>query len=217
MMNISKRIKEDKGDAIIVLGILMIMVVLVIGAMLLDISKAFQMKSAYNDAAQKATQAAIMYTNSEGYLTAESIGETLRIYENVARPSTIKEGYMSFCPNESDERRVDIVITAMKDKDRFRPGKRYVVNSSKIRPSDTADDIIRRELGFGRVGSRERKNFEDAKYIGIEMELYESTPNVILPSAAVIAGDDDGQSYDCQILGVRAGASQYTGATGKYN
>lgn len=215
MIDINKKLKDDKGNAVMVLGIMLIIAVLAIGAMLLDISKAFQMKSAYNDAAQKAAQAAIMHTNQEGYLKAESIGEALNVYENIARPSTIKDGYMSFCSNTSNSRDVEIKIKAMKED--FRLGTTYTVKSSRIRSSDTADDIIRRELGFGSIGSSARKNFENQKYVGIEIEMKESTPNIILPNTAVISGYNDGSNYKCQDLGVKAGASQYIGETGKYN
>ena len=205
MINITKKLKNDKGNAVIVLGIMLIVVVLTIGAMLLDITKAFQMKAAYNDAAQKAAQAAIMHTNQQGYLTANSIGEAVRVYENVARPATIKDGFMSSCDRP---RSIDIKIYAMKDD--FKRGQLYSIDdSSRVRISDTAEDITNRFLSHIEINE-----FEGKKYTGIEIELQESTPNIILPNTSVIAGINDGKAYKCQELGIRAGASKYIGKEG---
>lgn len=215
MLNrILKRTKADNGDAIMVLGIMLIAATLVIGGMLLDLSKAFQMKSSYNDAAQKATQAGIRYQNSEGYLMAESIAETLRVYETIARPSIINDGFMSFCATVEDPtRNIPITIRlVMEEFDPIQPTDFSItVNSNQINPADTVDTIL------ARIGVNPAI-IKNGKFKGLEMTLTESTPNVILPSAAKIGGVPEADvSPRCQTLGIRAGASKYTGKENQHN
>lgn len=216
---IIKRSKEDKGNAVILLGLLLIMVTLLIGGMLLDISKAYQMKSAYVDSARKATQAAVSQQNSEGYLTAEAAVEAMRVYETVARPSVIKDGYMTQCKNEADpatgKRNVPITVYFMKRTSQgfVRGTHSITMNSRDIRTGDSLAILLNR----AGVTNNTRKNIENSRYIGVEMELTESTPNVLLPRASAIAGTESGVDLKCQMLGVKAGASQFIGKTNQYN
>ena len=199
--------KKDGGNAAIVLGILLIMVTLLVGGMLLDISKAYQMKSSYVDSARKATQTAIRHQNTEGFLKAEAAAEAIRMYENVARPSVIRDGYMTSC---EASRNVSITVYYMKDG--FTRGTHSVtIDSNQISPSDSVDNIINK-LG---LSNAVRRNIEMARYTGIEMELNETTPNVILPGATTIAGLR-GNDLKCQVIGIKAGASQFVGATDLY-
>lgn len=207
-----KKSKEDKGNSVIVLGILLIMATLLVGGMLLDISKAYQMKSSYIDSARKATQAAIRHQNSEGFLKAEAAAEAILVYENVARPSVIKDGYMTSC---DDNRNVVITIYFMKDE--FTRGSHVVtINSNQVNNSDTVDDIMGKMKINGAVASNQRAAIKAKKYTGIEMELNETTPNVILPGATTIAGLN-ADDLKCQTIGVKAGASQFVGKTDGYN
>lgn len=202
-----KKSKEDKGNSIIVLGILLIMATLLVGGMLLDISKAYQMKSSYIDSARKATQAAVRHQNSAGFLKAEAAAEAILVYENVARPSVIKDGYMTSC---DDNRNVLITIYFMEDE--FTRGSHVVtINSNQVNESDTVDDIMGKMKINGAVAAIEAK-----RYTGIEMELNETTPNVILPGATTIAGLN-ADDLKCQTIGVKAGASQFVGKTDEYN
>lgn len=204
-----KNLNKDDGNAVIVLGIMLIIATLTVGAMLLDLSKAFQLKSAYNDAARKATQSAIRHQNTEGYLTAEAIGEAIRAYEVDTRPAVINDGnYMSACKGQ--EGKVEIKVRAMKDG--FVIGQTYSINRDRIRSTDTAEDIINK---IPQLSNRSNKDkFERDHYLGVEIELHESTPNVILPNAALLIGDKttaNKTNIKCQLLGVKAGASQYIG------
>lgn len=210
---IIKKSKEDKGNSVIVLGILLIMATLLVGGMLLDISKAYQMKSSYIDSARKATQAAIRHQNSAGFLKAEAAAEAILVYENIARPSVIKDGYMTSC---DDNRNVVITIYFMEDG--FTRGSHVVtINSNQVNESDTVDDIMGKMKINGAVASNQRRAaIEARRYTGVEMELNETTPNVILPGATTIAGLD-ADDLKCQTIGVKAGASQFVGKTDGYN
>ena len=202
---IMNKAKEEKGNAVIILGLILIMVCLFVGGMLLDISKAHQMKSSYIDSATTAVQAGIRQQNSSGYLTAEAAAQAILVYENVARPSVIKPGYMSSCDNP---RRVEINVYYMGDK--FAKGAHKItINSSNVSPSDTIQNILTKaKLNGQSITPARKKYIEDGKYTGLEIELTESTPNVILPGATTISGLD-GSNLKCQQLGIQAGASQY--------
>lgn len=202
---IMNKAKEEKGNAVILLGLILIMVCLFVGGMLLDISKAQQMKSSYIDSATKAVQAGVSQQNSSGYLTAEAAAQAIIVYENVARPSVIKTGYMSSCDNP---RNVEITVFYMGDK--FAKGSHKVtINSSNVSPSDTIQNILTKAKLNGQAITPARKKYiEDGKYTGLEIELTESTPNVILPGATTISGLD-GSNLKCQKIGIQAGASQY--------
>lgn len=207
---IRKRTKADNGDAVMVLGIMLILVTLVVGAMLLDITKAFQMKSSYIEAAQKATQSAIRYQNSEGHLEDKAVAEALRVYETISRPSVIKEGSMSFCATNVKPTRnipIAIILTGGSSSDLL-----ITVDSNKISSSDTVENILNKI-------SYNPDDIKNGEYTGIEIQLTESTPNIILPSASRIltGGSDNGESIKCQNLGIRTKAEIYSGEDGKFN
>ena len=208
-----QKTKEDKGNAVIVLGILLVIATLLVGGMLLDISKAYQMKSSYIDSARKATQTAIKHQNSSGFLKAEAAAEAILVYENIARPSVIKDGYMTSC---EDDRNVTITVYFMKDG--FTRGDHVVtIDSNQVNESDNINNIIdKMKINDMPVSNQLRQAIESNKYTGIEMELNETTPNVILPGAVTISGLDP-NDIKCQTIGVKAGASQFVGSTDEYN
>ena len=76
---IKDKTKNDDGNPMFVLGLMLIAVSLLVGGVMLDITKAYQFKTSYVEAAKKATQAGIRIQDSEGYLTSESIVETIRV------------------------------------------------------------------------------------------------------------------------------------------
>lgn len=198
---------EDKGNSIIVLGLMLIMATLIVGGMLLDVTKAYQMKSSYVDSARKATQTAIRHQNTEGYLMAEAAGEAFYFYEKVARPSIINEGYMSSCDTP---RNVKLSVYFM-DKDFNRGTHVATINSNQITTSDTYSSITSKmKVNGTTITPVLRSQIVNKKYKGVEMELTETTPNVILPGALTIAGltKDD---MKCQQIGVKSGASQLIG------
>lgn len=208
MINKFKRkMNEDKGNSIIVLGLMLIMATLIVGGMLLDVTKAYQMKSSYVDSARKATQTAIRHQNTEGYLMAEAAGEAFYFYEKVARPSIINEGYMSSCDTP---RNVKLSVYFM-DENFERGSHVATINSNQITSSDTYKSITSKmKVNGNAVTPVLRSQIENKEYKGVEMELTETTPNVILPGALTIAGltKDD---MKCQQIGVKSGASQLIG------
>lgn len=210
---IYKRVKSDSGDAVIVLGIMLMIVTIVIGGMLLDISKAFQLKSSYIEAAQKAAQAAIRYQNSEGFLEAEAAAEALRVYETVSKPSVIKEGYMSACKSASNSGeqivpKINITFTEGSSSDY----SIVSIDSSLVNDGDEVDDILSK-INY------DSSKIKNGEFKGIKMEFYESTPNIILPKSSIIlTGRDDGaESVNCQQLGIRVKATVFSGQEGKFN
>lgn len=221
MLNkIKQRSGKDDGNSIIILGIMLIMATLLIGGMLLDISKAFQMKSSYVDAARKAAQAGVREQNTQGFLKAEAAAEAIRVYENIARPSVIKDGYMSHCNKESIGRDVDITVYFMyggtnngyADNTFVRGPHSITMNNKDVRPGDELSDLMTKlNLSY-----TTKIAIQDAKYKGIEIEVVEETPNVILPGASKISLTDNNIDFNCQLLGIREGASQYIGETGLY-
>ena len=62
---LKQKIKNDKGNAVVVLGLMLIVVSLAVGGMMLDISKAYQFKSSYVEAAKKSTHSAMVIRNGK--------------------------------------------------------------------------------------------------------------------------------------------------------
>lgn len=213
MINIiKKRMKEDSGNAVMVLGLILIIATLFVGGLLLDVTKAHQMKNSYVDSARKATQTAIRRQNTEGHLTIDAAGEAVYFYEKVARPSIIKDGYMSSC---DENRNVQISIYFMDDN--FNRGSHVAtINSNQVYSSDNYKSIANKMRVNGNpLSSQLELDIQNAKYTGVEMELTETTPNVILPAAKKLS-DITGEDSKCQKLGVKSGASQLIGISGKY-
>lgn len=197
-----KRIKEDNGNAILILGIALIIAGLLIGGMMLDISKSYQLKASYINAAKKATQAGIMKQNTSGGLTKYAAAETVRVYENISRPSTVKkDGPFSHCEGKDD---VQIKVVF---KDENHSGEDVVFTIMRSQVTNDLESIMAAmtQSGHGVLS---------AKHTGLEMQITESTPNVILPTAFSITKSDD--DMKCQELKIKVGATTFLGETDKY-
>lgn len=214
LKKIQKKIQEDNGNAVIVLGLMLIIATLLVGGMLLDVTKAHQMKNSYIDSARKATQTAIRHQNTEGYLIAEAAGEAFYFYEKLARPDIISDGYMSSC---DDTRNIELSIYFM-DENFERGSHVATIDSSQINNSDNYRSVTTKMRVNGQpLTPAIRAQIQNERYTGVEMELTESTPNVILPGATTLTGLDS-ENVRCQRIGVKAGASQLLGdMSGEYN
>lgn len=210
---ITKRTKEDKGNAVIILGIMLIMASLLVGGIILDISNAYQLKHSYINAARKATQSGMRYQNSQGYLTGKAAAETIRVYENIARPAIMNKKTnpdeqpwsFSYC-NESGEqgRNVELQITFSDSEINASP-LTYSVFSKSIAGKDTVEAIAQ-SLGI------RSETVEAGKYRNIKLMVTEATRNAILPgiSRATAIGGGVGISK-CQNMEIAARARQFVG------
>lgn len=205
-----RRTKEDEGNAIIILGLMLIMALLLVGGLLLDVSKAYQIKSSYIDAARKATQAAVMEQTTTGHLKAESAGALIKTYEHVTRPSVINtSGYFSKCAdyNEDD---VELIVYMGKDDGSGKKDTSERVGSIKRNQVGTHDSISQiTEKIFG----GNKSEIPAGQYTSIELVVVEGTQNVILPSALRIAGDRSEEKYNsmsCQMMTIGAKANIFT-------
>lgn len=216
---IIKRTKEDSGNAIIILGIMLLMVLMLVGGLLLDISKAYQLKSSYVDAAKKAAQAAIMEQDSRGYLKADAAAEAVRVYEKVIRPSIVNpNGYFSKCEDYGDD---DVVLRVVfyEGDDR---GNEFTIKRSQVNNvSGTAEvqrENIAKLMGLDDEGLKDV--IYDSKYDSIQLEVLEGTENTILPGAfALTQGDEESQAnIKCQQMMIVGKANIFVGdKDGKYN
>lgn len=218
---IIKRTKEDNGNAIIILGIMLLMVLMLVGGLLLDVSKAHQLKSSYVDAAKKATQAAVMEQDSRGYLKADAAAEAVRVYEKIIRPSIVNpDGYFSKCKDYEDD---DVVLRAVFYKDDVR-GYEFTIKRSQVNNvSDTAEAETQRKNIAELMGlntTTVRDNIYDEKFDSIQLEILEGTENTILPGAfALTQGDEESQAnMKCQKMKIVGKANIFVGdKNGKYN
>lgn len=218
---IIKRTKEDNGNAIIILGIMLLMVLMLVGGLLLDVSKAHQLKSSYVDAAKKATQAAVMEQDSRGYLKADAAAEAVRVYEKIIRPSIVNpEGDFSKCENYGDHD-VELVVVFYKGDVR---GDEFTIKRSQVNSvSDTAEAEVQRgniaELMEPKI-SVARDDIYNGKFDSIQLEVLEGTENTILPGAfALTQGDEESQAnIKCQKMMIVGKANIFVGdKDGKYN
>lgn len=207
-----KKSKDDNGNAVVVLGIMLIASLLLVGGMMLDISKAYQMKSSYLDAAKKATQASIREQTSEGYLKPEAIGLAIDTYENITRPSVINvDGAFAMCSDYKPED-VSLTVTLRNEKGGTLPIpsiKRTDAFGSDYKSitKEIIDDSLRREISKG-------------KYTEILLEVQEGTENTVLPGAFLITQSDKEKAANikCQKMKVAARANIFQGAeAGTYN
>lgn len=213
-----KRSKEDKGNGVLILGIMLIVSSLLIGGMMLDISKAYQLKATYVEAARKATQAGISEQSTDGGLTEYAAAEAVRVYETIARPSVMKDGYFSSCsgkdtssPKEFSGGVIKNPIIEVTYKDSSFSGKDviYRIKRSDVGKSDSKEQIYNKMNKSGNL---------KPSHTGLEIRLTESTPNVILPAAFSItkADSDSISNISCQTLKIRAGANTFRGESGRY-
>lgn len=226
---IIKRFKDDNGNPVYVLGIALLAATLMVGGMMLDITKAYQFKSAYTDSAKKATQAGIRIQNSRGHLTTSSIVETVRVYEIIARPSVMKvsdDAYFSRCGVQNSgsgaaPRNMKVVLGNIKENGSLTIGTTVTLDLDKVKKirddelkkstptsPQSMNNKIREAFASQIDTSSFRKKVRDGQYNYIHIEIYESTPNTILPAALSVSGSD-GESMRCQTMGIQASASQY--------
>ena len=199
MSKLLKRIKKNEGNAIAILGIMLIVSVLMVGGLMLDISKAFQMKASYVDAALKATQSAVRIQTTEGYLRPTAAAEAIRVYEQITRPSVINEGTLSKC---GTVRSVDIEVWFNKNS-MEEPIFVGSINSTAVGEFDTMETIYSNMTKGPNI-----LTIINGDYTAVELRLTESTPNVILPGVFKTTGatqvEVDG--IMCQYIGVNAAA-----------
>lgn len=230
MVNYMKRkISSDKGNAMVVIGITLIVAVLLIGGMITDLSKAHQLKSSYIDAAQKASQIAIREQTSDGFLMPKAASKLIYEYENNTRLSIFGSGYIDnvnpvndgvLAGCDSNDRVITVYMT--RGQGVYYKGQndianadvnRYVVGSMRLDEARGAtEEAIESALGLDNVKKLQILN---GKYTSINVEINEATPNMVLPGAFAVSGGD-ANSMMCQTLGIKAGASQFTGLTGEY-
>lgn len=214
MMNkIVKRSKEDKGNAVIILGLMLIMALLLVGGLLLDVSKAHQLKSSYIDSAKKATQTAIMEQTPDGYLKPTAAGSAILTYEKTNRPAVVNTtGYFSKCEDYGDN---EVVLKATFVKENGTEGHSYSITRASASGYNTAGNLSSR-LGITNTVGRDIIN---SQYTSIKLEVTEGTQNVILPGAFSITQADSAKvdSMRCQQMDIAARANIFTGSTDKYN
>lgn len=210
MFNLKKKTKEDNGNAVIVLGILLIVSLILVGGLLLDISKAYQLKSSYTDAGKKATQTAIMKQDSKGHLTPEAAGEAIYVYENTTRKEVLKkDNFFSKCSTHGDNE----VIYKIYYKNEA-GGELFVGQISRANATGSAKDIAQY------MGANSKKwDIKNGNYTSIRMDFTEATENVILPGAFSMTQAEEGavNSIKCQLMDVAARANVFTGREGSYN
>lgn len=219
------RSKEDKGNGVLILGIMLIVSGLLIGGMMLDISKAYQLKATYVEAAKKATQAGIREQYSSGGLSEYAAAEAVRVYETVARPSVINDGYFSSCDGVDSGNNKEFSNGIIKN-----PIIEIVFKDESVRGKDVTYRIKRSDIPdvtkYDKVEDTQEKilnrmdksGFLRPSHTALEMRITESTPNVILPAAFSItkAGSDSVANITCQTLKIREGASTFRGESGSY-
>lgn len=215
LKRIVRRSKEDNGNAVIILGLMLIMALLLVGGLLLDVSKAYQMKSSYIDAAKKATQTAIMEQSSDGFLRPESAGLLISTYENVTRPSVVnRDGYFSKCENYQDKD-VSLEVWFTDEAGNSKRAGNPILRSN-INHNDSTRQIIDK---MGIIGATKNKIINQ-KNTGITLKVTEGTENVILPGAFSITQSDteSATNMKCQKMEIAAKANIFLGdSEGKYD
>lgn len=204
---IKKRSKEDKGNAVIILGIMLIMALLLVGGLLLDVSKAYQLKSSYIDAARKATQAAVMEQRPDGYLRAEAAAAAILTYENITRPTVVnKDGYFSECEDYGEN---DVSLRIIFSKEGSGTSS-LTVPRRNVSEYDTVASLTQK-LGLAHGMNRDMVN--NSRYTSIQLEVTEGTENVILPGTFSIsqADEEDAANMKCQQMEIGAKANIFTG------
>lgn len=211
---LTKKAKEDKGNAVAVLGIMLIITTLLVGAMMLDITKAYQMKSAYIDAAKKSTQAAIMEQTSSGYLRSDAAGAAIKTYEKMTRPSIGKtNSFFMECSNYKDSD-VRLHVTFSNE----RGNSLYIGSIDRATVKGLNDNTsITKALINNNTGTE--RAIQAGKFTQIKLEVEEGTENVILPGAINIAsaGNTNKEEAKCQRIKISAKANIFLGNHGIYD
>lgn len=205
MLRILKRKDEDKGNAILILGFMLLGACLLVGGIMLDLTKSYQMKTSYVDAAKKATQAGIMEQTTEGYLKPEAVGRTIYTYENISSPAVVPRGsYFSKCKSYGPSD-VEIKVTL-----RNESGGEMLAGT--IMRNEVSGDF--REITNKVVGSR--GEIASGKYNAVILEVQEGTENILLPTAFSItqSGKAAAAGMRCQKLNIAASAEVFIGGEG---
>lgn len=200
---LNRKRSNDQGNAVIVLGIMLIAACLMVGGIMLDLTKAYQIKSSYLDAAKKATQAGAMEQNTDGYLSPKSIGRTVYVYEKVARPSVINpDGFFAKCSNYPSEE-VSLKITLR--------GKKGDLVVATIPRTGVEGDY--KQITDAYVSDSMKATIQKNKYEEILLELEEGTENVILPGAFRINQSKKAEVQDlkCQKMKIAARGNVFIG------
>lgn len=217
-----KRKKEDNANGAFVLGLMLIMALMLVGAIMFDLSKAYQLKSSYINTARKAAQAAIMKQSTEGYLTYEAAGEAVKTYEMI-RDTVINRGNsFSECVDE------DSIIYKVSYVE-VRDDKTERVVSGEV--SRSAIDEISRNVNrdISKVAPKEisalmgiqpnDSRVHNGRFRELRIELEEGTENIMLPGAFKInqSGDEAANRMKCQKLSIASKAEIFLGDTdGEY-
>lgn len=210
-MKFRERIKEDSGNGILILGIMLIIAGLLIGGMMLDLAKSYQLKASYINAAKKATQVGIMKQDTRGGLTQYAAAEAVKVYENITRPSIVKEeGFFSACKDQHGKQINPILTITFKEENQKGEDVVYTINRKDVKSTDTTLDILNKMSGTNKL--------PNYKHTGLELKVTETTPNVILPSAFKITKADDNNVSDikCQKLNIKVGSSTFIGSNSQY-
>lgn len=199
----NRRKSSDKGNAVMVLGIMLIAACLMVGGIMLDLTKAYQIKSSYIDAAKKATQAGAMEQNTDGFLSPNSVGRAVYVYEKVARPAVINpNGYFAKCSNYPPEE-VSLKITL-----RGKKGDLVVATIPRTGVSGDYKAITNAYVSDSMKGTIQKNKYEE-----ILLEVEEGTENVILPGAFRINQSKRAEVEDlkCQRLKIAARGNVFIG------
>lgn len=209
---IFKKIKSDKGNSTFILGIMLIFVLLLVGGIMLDFSKAQSLKTAYIDAGRKATQAGIMEQDSRGYLKKSSVAKTLITYENLARPYSVKrDSYLSQCSNYGPSD-VELLVTLSNSSGsepfKFKIKRNQIPRvNADLDESGTARDALR--AAEKSLANSIPPIDENDKFNKIQLNVTEGTENLVLPVGFKLTGGGDGMK--CQKLDIAVKATTFTG------
>lgn len=203
------KFKSDAGNATAVLGLLLIITTLFVGGLMLDFTKNYQMRDSYILASKKATQAGIMEQNTQGFLTPMAAARAVHTYENITRRSVISPGSpLSSCNNN---RNVEIRVI-FRDED-------FIGAPTGASESDPVLTIMSNQVQGSPEATLARMSgpigaIENGEYIGIQMQIVETTKNYVLPGVfRLTRGGDEADSMMCQNIGVNSGASIFSGET----
>ena len=206
------RLKKDNANAVSILGLFLIIALIVVGGMILDLTKAYQLKASYIDSATKASQIAIRQQTSQGYLKPEALA--VAVYEYETRTTTgnfktanSKNGVIGKCGTGA--RIMSVYMSREKEKPVFITS----VNLNNI----TATDSIGSVMVKMNLSTNAQKNAVlNGQYDKINIRVLERTTNLILPSATKV-GVVNPPLDKCQTIGVNSGAAIFIGSSGQYN
>ena len=219
---IIKKMKKDNGDASFILGLMLILLLLLVGGILLDFSKAYQLKGAYVDSARKATQSAIMEQNSRGYLKETSIARAVITYENISRAYSVnRDGVLAKCPNYGDAQ-VLLTVTLF---DKSGDQRKFSINRANVPRLNNAIDMSPQQIKQAEKAvaemiapslRQELKRSNGFRPIEIQLDVVEGTQNLILPAALTLNGAN-GNGAKCQMLTISEKATIFQGEKNQFN